>query len=170
MQDILSNQEIDKLDLSKIAALQQKRTLAFLNHFVITTVQFLNTFAKKCEKKLMQFEQKLEKVEAAMILLEARLSSIPEINETLQTDTNVESLNTSEIKSEDRTDDTKKEVKEIEDKPEDNVSQTTTDTVIKPEYERFIKLVQVGVPLQAVKLKISIEGLDPDEFESMLKK
>ncbi|XP_014369324.2 WASH complex subunit 3 [Papilio machaon] len=170
MQDILSNQEIEKLDLSKIAALQQKRTLAFVNHFVITTVQFLNTFAKKCEKKLMLFEQKLEKVEAAMILLEARLSSIPEINEPLQTDTNAESLNTSEIKSEDRTDDSKKEVKEIEDKPEDNVSQTTADTVIKPEYERFIKLVQVGVPLQAVKLKISIEGLDPDEFESMLKK
>ncbi|XP_013181493.1 PREDICTED: WASH complex subunit CCDC53 [Papilio xuthus] len=169
MQDTLSNQEIEKLDLSKVAALQQKRTLAFLNHFMITTVQFLNTFSKKCEKKLMQFEQKLEKVEAAMILLEARLSSIPEINETPQTSSTAESLNTSEIKSEDQTDPVQQEDKGIEDKPEDNVSQTS-ETIKKPEYDRFIKLVQVGVPLQAVKLKVAVEGLDPDEFESLMKK
>ncbi|KPJ05523.1 WASH complex subunit CCDC53 [Papilio xuthus] len=169
MQDTLPNQEIEKLDLSKVAALQQKRTLAFLNHFMITTVQFLNTFSKKCEKKLMQFEQKLEKVEAAMILLEARLSSIPEINETPQTSSTAESLNTSEIKSEDQTDPVQQEDKGIEDKPEDNVSQTS-ETIKKPEYDRFIKLVQVGVPLQAVKLKVAIEGLDPDEFECLMKK
>ncbi|XP_013149125.1 PREDICTED: WASH complex subunit CCDC53 [Papilio polytes] len=165
MQDILSNQEIEKLDLSKIGALQQKRTLAFLNHFVITTVQFLNTFSKTCEKKLMQFEQKLEKVEAAMVLLEARLSSVPEINETSQTNETMESHN-SEIKSEDTAEAVEKD-KEIDDKPD--VSQTT-DAVTKPEYDRFIKLVHVGVPVQAVKLKVSIEGLDPDEFERLLKK
>jgi WASH complex subunit CCDC53 len=58
----------------QIDALQQKRTLAFVNHFVLTTVQFLNNFAKRCEQKLMLFENKLEKVEAAMVLLEARVS------------------------------------------------------------------------------------------------
>lgn len=60
--------------LLQVAALQQKRTLAFVNHFAITTVQFLNNFVKNCEQKLMHFERKLEKVEAAMVLLEARVS------------------------------------------------------------------------------------------------
>ena len=57
-----------------MAALQQKRTLAFVNHFVISTVQFLNNFAKQCEQKLMQFERKLEKINATMVLLEAKVS------------------------------------------------------------------------------------------------
>lgn len=43
---------------------------------MITTVQFLNTFSKTCETKLMHFEQKLEKVEAAMVLLEARVNFV----------------------------------------------------------------------------------------------
>ncbi|KAL4719766.1 hypothetical protein ACJJTC_011644 [Scirpophaga incertulas] len=72
--------DLSTLDFSKIAALQQKRTLAFVNHFVTTTVKFLNNFSKQCEQKLMLFERKLEKVEAALILLETRLSSIPEVN------------------------------------------------------------------------------------------
>lgn len=31
---------------------------------------------KQCEEKLMRFERQLEKVEAAMVLLEARVSAI----------------------------------------------------------------------------------------------
>lgn len=40
----------------------------------------------------------------------------------------------------------------------------------RPEYDRFIKMVQVGVPLQAVKLKVSLEGLDPEVLEKILAK
>lgn len=40
----------------------------------------------------------------------------------------------------------------------------------RPEYDRFVKMVQVGVPLQAVKLKLSLEGLDPDVFDEILGK
>lgn len=39
-----------------------------------------------------------------------------------------------------------------------------------PEYDRFVKMVQVGVPLEAVKLKVSLEGLDPSVFEKIVKK
>lgn len=39
----------------------------------------------------------------------------------------------------------------------------------KPEYDKFVKMVQVGVPLQAVKLKVSLEGLDPEILEQLIK-
>lgn len=39
-----------------------------------------------------------------------------------------------------------------------------------PEYDRFVKMVQVGVPLQAVKLKLQLEGLDPDVLDEVLSK
>lgn len=36
------------------------------------------------------------------------------------------------------------------------------------EYDRFIKMVSVGVPLEAVKLKLSAEGLDPNLFAKLV--
>ncbi|CAH0714722.1 unnamed protein product, partial [Brenthis ino] len=163
MPDTLINQETTNVDLNKIAALQQKRTLAFINHFVISTVQFLNKFAKQCELKLMQFERKLEKINATMVLLEARLSSIPEVN----TDAKL-------IKAEDTSVIANEETKQRHETIIEEEKETSNDTVdittnkIKPEYERFVKMVQVGVPKDAVKLKISLEGLDPNELDKIL--
>ncbi|XP_013187272.2 WASH complex subunit 3 [Amyelois transitella] len=167
MHDTIANDDITKLDLSKVAALQQKRTLAFVNHFVITTVQFLNNFMRRCENKLMNFEQKLEKVEASMVLLEARLSSIPEI-QTKQVELKIqENL---AIEPTNAADANKSEInvvpvnKELEETKEDS------NIVIPPKYERFIKMVQVGVPLQVVKLNAGIEGLDVDLLEKFINK
>ncbi|CAG4934470.1 unnamed protein product [Parnassius apollo] len=172
MQKILMEHEIENLDLTKVAALQQKRTLAFVNHFVVTTAQFLNTFAKQCESKLMQFEEKLEKVDAAMVLLEARLSSIPEVNDSSQTNESVKSLDNSQVKTEEaEVDNQTQGIKNTEEKAPETEASTTNDSIqTKPEYERFIKMIQVGVPLEAVKLKVSLEGLDPKVLESLLKK
>lgn len=49
-------------------------------------------------------------------------------------------------------------------------SEDKTDSLARPEYDRFIKMVQVGVPVQAVKLKVSLEGLDPNVLEDILRK
>lgn len=37
-----------------------------------------------------------------------------------------------------------------------------------PEYDRFLKMVSVGVPLEAVKLKLSAEGFDPNVFAKLV--
>ncbi|XP_045768949.1 WASH complex subunit 3 [Maniola jurtina] len=165
MQDPIANREIANIDMSKIAALQQKRTLAFVNHFVVTTVQFLNNFAKKCEQKLMHFERKLEKINAAMVLLEARLSSIPEVN-TPQKDPKPEDKNDSNSNEQDKDNKATEPNEELVPQLETAIGPTAA----KPEYERFIKMVQVGVPIDAVKLKISLEGLDPSEFDNIMRK
>ncbi|XP_032515059.1 WASH complex subunit 3 [Danaus plexippus] len=176
MPDIM-NHEVSDVDLSKIAALQQKRTLAFVNHFVITTVQFLNNFSKKCEQRLMQFERKIEKINATMVLLEAKLSSIPELNNITGDETRIN------VKEEELKPKESKEV--IEESKNESDQKDKTNTVengntegtagehvekIKKEYERFVKMVQVGVPTEAVKLKISLEGLDPSELDRILYK
>ncbi|KAI5633856.1 subunit CCDC53 of WASH complex domain-containing protein [Phthorimaea operculella] len=161
----MSNQELSGLDLNKVAALQQKRTLAFVNHFVITTVQFLNNFMKNCEQKLMTFERKLEKVEAAMVLLEARLSSIPEVNTEPETKPEVpQAAQETTSVSADQPDNKLDPPPEVP--AEEPKSQTPEP--LYPEYDRFVKMVHVGVPLPAVKLKLSTEGLDPDILDKLL--
>ncbi|XP_038214524.1 WASH complex subunit 3 [Zerene cesonia] len=161
MQDKLINQEIANLDYNSIAALQQKRTLAFVNHFVITTVQFLNNFSKECEQKLMNFEDKLEKIDATMVLLQTKLSSIPEVND-LEIPKQVEPAPPSQEEVNSNTEDKSPEPESV---PEEKI-----DTPVNPEYMRFVKMVQVGVPLQAVKLKLTLEGLDPTELDKILAK
>lgn len=41
----------------QVPAIQQKRTVAFLNQFVVHTVQFLNRFSTVCEEVLLLFSQ-----------------------------------------------------------------------------------------------------------------
>ncbi|XP_063624270.1 WASH complex subunit 3 [Cydia splendana] len=171
------SREVNSVDLSKIAGLQQKRTLAFVNHFLVTTVQFLNKFTKDCEEKLMHFERKIEKVKATMVLLEAKLSSIPEVNIQSQSktedheppDTNAGKPDSTPVDSSEPAHNTNPETSEGNDTTVPNET-ATEETAVTPEYMRFVKMVQVGVPLQAVKLKLTLEGLDPSVFDKIMNK
>lgn len=40
----------------------------------------------------------------------------------------------------------------------------------RPQYDRFVKMVHVGVPLQAAKLKCAMEGLDPNVLDEIIGK
>uniref|UniRef100_A0A8C9E1A3 WASH complex subunit 3 n=1 Tax=Phocoena sinus TaxID=42100 RepID=A0A8C9E1A3_PHOSS len=42
------------IDLTKVPAIPQERTVAFLNPFVVHTVRFLNPFSTVCAKKLAE--------------------------------------------------------------------------------------------------------------------
>ncbi|KAI8422858.1 hypothetical protein MSG28_006600 [Choristoneura fumiferana] len=174
LQETVLNHEISNVDFTKIAGLQQKRTLAFVNHFVVTTVQFLNKFTKDCEEKLMHFERKLEKVNASMVLLESKLSSIPEVN-IPQSESPKETSNTDnqEIKVEVKQDvqETNHDETETNDEKDTSNDPSPVDKeTISPEYVKFVKMVQVGVPLQAVKLKMMLEGLDSNMLDKLIGK
>ncbi|XP_022814293.1 WASH complex subunit 3 [Spodoptera litura] len=174
LQETMISQELANVDLYKVAALQQKRTLAFVNHFVLTNVQFLNNFMKTCEQKLMDFEKKLDKVNAAMVLLEARLSSIPELNTATPTLLQKPAEVTETTSTEETPAAEPQNMVPVQDTKEQETPSESTDTVegksSHPEYDRFVKMVQVGVPLQAVKLKLSLEGLDPNILDQILGK
>lgn len=135
----------------------------------------------------MDFERKIEKVEASMVLLEARvcnsinmvfvctlkvlvgenkinvflqLSSIPESNMVT-----VPLMPTQDVPIENKQTDIQET--EIDYQKEETDS---NDIPVRPEYDRFVKMVNVGVPLAAAKLKASLEGLDPNVLETLLKK
>ncbi|KAE8615110.1 hypothetical protein XENTR_v10008410 [Xenopus tropicalis] len=65
------------IDLTKVPPIQQKRTVAFLNQFVVHSVQFLNRFATVCEEKLSALSLRIQQIETTLNILEAKLSSIP---------------------------------------------------------------------------------------------
>lgn len=47
--------------------------VAFINEFIISTVSFLNEFMTKCETKFIEFEQKMQRIEASLLIVEAKV-------------------------------------------------------------------------------------------------
>uniref|UniRef100_A0A5F8GUH1 WASH complex subunit 3 n=1 Tax=Monodelphis domestica TaxID=13616 RepID=A0A5F8GUH1_MONDO len=153
------------IDLTKVPAIQQKRTVAFLNQFVVHTVQFLNRFSTVCEEKLSALSLRIQQIETTLNILDAKLSSIPGLE-----DVKFE-ISTANVNS------VTNGPEATPDQPEQNNTQDSGPqkceaaaehilTVAKdPRYARYLKMVQVGVPVMAIRNKMISEGLDPDLLE-----
>lgn len=58
---------------SQVEAINQKRTLAFINHWVLHTVAFLNQFSAMCEERLIALETKIRQADHTLAILEAKV-------------------------------------------------------------------------------------------------
>lgn len=162
------------VDLTKVASIHHKRTLAFLNHFISHTINFLNKFSRVCETKLEDINTRVQRMETSLSILEAKLSSIPGLDDVSTTlsssrppeqpdSTKVEQAPVSNFTSADNvsTDVSKDESQESE------MNNTTVEDVTKtvsqdPRYTKYFKLLQMGVPPMAFRAKMTAEGLNPD--------
>lgn len=157
------------VDYTQVGAIHQKRTLAFINYFVTSTVSFLNNFSRSCEIRLQKCESRIQKLEASLGILEAKLSSIPVLQGVTP-----EAMNNQNATSEPNpTIDIPPEVPAISNEvqqanvpPAPSAVPELPSGMISakehPTYKRFIRMVEVGVPEPAVRNKMKIEGLDPD--------
>ncbi|CAK7305806.1 WASH complex subunit 3 isoform X5 [Vulpes vulpes] len=133
------------IDLTKVPAIQQKRTVAFLNQFVVHTVQFLNRFSTVCEE----------------------LSSIPGLDDVTF---EVSPVSVTGITNESHSETTseKSQQNSLQDSGPQR-SEVTPENILTvakdPRYARYLKMVQVGVPVMAIRNKMISEGLDPDLLE-----
>lgn len=96
-----------------------------------------------------------------------QLSSIPEVSGIQakpKEQTNVETNPPPEVNTPENTE-RKEPAKE---QSPDSVKPEDIPAPSHPEYDRFLKMVSVGVPLEAVKLKLSTEGLDPNVFVKLV--
>lgn len=147
------------VDFKSILPINQKRTNAFLNHFVMNTVSFLNDFAETCESRLLEFEYKLQKVEASLLILEAQLDSIPEVQVKVEEKPAVvvETLDLPEINNEDEVDNVQEVIK---------VEEAGPVACKDSRFVKYFKMVKVGVDPQGVRLKMKAEGFDPNILDT----
>lgn len=57
----------------EVPPIDQKRMVAFINEFITSTVNFLNEFMKNTEEKFVEFELKMQKIEASLMIVEAKV-------------------------------------------------------------------------------------------------
>ncbi|XP_050524437.1 WASH complex subunit 3 [Daktulosphaira vitifoliae] len=153
------------MEFENAPTLEERQLVTFINHFIITSVTFLNNFMVHCDSKLMEVEQRLQKVAATLCILETKLNSIPDLreieekqtyhsNETIKTEIN-ENLKIEEKENSLKKEETLLDKNNFSDNSEEKVS--TSDPVIL----KYRKMLHVGVPRGAVELKMLQSGLDP---------
>lgn len=68
---------IQRINFRSVEPLNHQKTVQYVNAFVRDMVQFLNRFAGLCEGKLGDVGSRLGRMETTMSILEAKLDSIP---------------------------------------------------------------------------------------------
>ncbi|KAE8281345.1 WASH complex subunit 3 [Larimichthys crocea] len=167
------------VDLTKVPAIQQRRVVAYLNQFVVHTVRFLNRFSTVCEEKLANISLRIQQIETTLCILEAKLSSIPGLE-----DVTVDGLSQQKPAQANGPTITNQsqEGPPAEPLPPAEPAQAAPEaaatqkaeaaaenvmTVAKdPRYARYLKMVQVGVPVMAIRNKMVLEGLDPNLLDT----
>ncbi|XP_048011044.1 WASH complex subunit 3 [Megalobrama amblycephala] len=160
------------IDLTKVPAIQQRKIVAFLNQFIVHTVRFLNRFSTVCEEKLATVSLRIQQIETTLSILEAKLASIPGLEEVTvdgvrqtSAETNGPAVDGSRatvppVEASQQTQVAPQEPKA--EAPAENIMTVAKD----PRYARYLKMVQVGVPVMAIKNKMVMEGLDPSLLDT----
>lgn len=168
------------VDLTKVPAIQQRRIVAYLNQFVVHTVRFLNRFSTVCEEKLANISLRIQQIETTLCILEAKLSSIPGLEDVTvdgvgqqQTAQTQGPAAASQSQADGPPAGTLPPPEPTQSAPEAATTQkaeaaaVNVMTVAKdPRYARYLKMVQVGVPVQAIRNKMTQENLDPNLLDT----
>uniref|UniRef100_A0A665W224 WASH complex subunit 3 n=1 Tax=Echeneis naucrates TaxID=173247 RepID=A0A665W224_ECHNA len=166
--------------MSEVPAIQQRRIVAYLNQFVVHTVRFLNRFSTVCEEKLANISLRIQQIETTLCILEAKLSSIPGLEDvtvdgvsqqqtaqangpTTASQSQMGGPATANLPPPEPTQ-TPPEAAPLQkaEEAEENVMTVAKD----PRYARYLKMVQVGVPVMAIRNKMVMEGLDPNLLDT----
>ncbi|XP_056654747.1 WASH complex subunit 3 isoform X2 [Monodelphis domestica] len=151
------------IDLTKVPAIQQKRTVAFLNQFVVHTVQFLNRFSTVCEEKLSALSLRIQQIETTLNILDAKLSSIPGL-EDVKFEISTANVNSVTNGPEATPDQQSSLSPQSENNTQDSGPQKCEAaaehilTVAKdPRYARYLKMVQVLSLVDILKEEVDLE-------------
>ncbi|XP_011760055.1 WASH complex subunit 3 isoform X5 [Macaca nemestrina] len=119
------------------------------------------------ETKLADLSLRIQQIETTLNILDAKLSSIPGLDDVT---VEVSPLNVTSVTNGAHPEATSEQPQQSSTQDsglqESEVSAENILTVAKdPRYARYLKMVQVGVPVMAIRNKMISEGLDPDLLE-----
>lgn len=137
-------------------------TLHLVNNFVLQTTRFLNRFASTCEEKLAEVSSGIQSLEISLSIIEAKLKikGLEAAPAAAPAPTSAAAPPTAAAPS------TAPPVADAAPPPEpepEPVQAAGVKVKDHPSYKRFVKMLELGVPLQAVKNKMLAEAPDLDE-------
>ena len=155
-------------------ALSSNFVTQVVNQFLVQYSKTLITCSATCEEKLLSLNTKLTKLEAALTLLEKKLEPFSAgADEQIQQKVEPETTTYVEPKEElNKVDDNTfvEETLEVENEILEEVETDRLRIKDAPQLQTYFKMLKMGVPHEAVKLKMARENIDaslldrPDDF------
>ena len=146
-------------------ALSSNFVTQVVNQFLVQYSKTLITCSATCEEKLLSLNTKLTKLEAALILLEKKLEpfsagekQVVTQQQKVEPESNVEPKE--EINNVDDNNTFVEETLEVENGILEEVENDRLRIKDAPELQTYFKMLKMGVPHEAVKLKMARENID----------
>ncbi|XP_038636309.1 WASH complex subunit 3 isoform X3 [Scyliorhinus canicula] len=124
-------------------------------------------------RKLASLSLRIQQIETTLNILEAKLSSIPGLEEVKvetanqdQNFANGPSTVTATSQPQPSPPEVQQNIESTTQSKEDSLTENTVTVAKDPRYARYLKMVQVGVPVMAIRTKMVSEGLNPDLLET----
>jgi len=169
-----------QIDYTKVEPIPFQKTVAYVNHFVVQSTQFLNRFSFLCEQRLAQVSRHLERLEITMNTLEAKLNSIPEDALAPASSSSYTPTTTAGGENGDAADmpppPPPRDEPEYEyEQPQqygvgagENSSQAEGQATVStdPRYSQYFTMLRMRVPVAAIKQKMMLEGINPDILDN----
>merc|ERR1712156_998241 len=151
----------DSFILEESEALPSNLIAHHFNHFTVKYSQALISFSAKCDRKLMHLQIRINRIENALGLLEKKLEPFGSGKEVEIVTSPAQEIveNPSEHVQNDVVDNKDENIslQNIEIEENENEKDPGVNEALKvkdaPELQPFFKMLRMGVPLEAVKLK-----------------
>ena len=158
-------------------ALSSNFVTQVVNQFLVQYSQALILCSATCEEKLLSLNTKLTKLEAALTLLEKKLEPFSAGEQVVQKVVQPQQTESTPIPT--KVDEPKEEINKVAETiettiaEENNIIDEMEDKLRirdAPELQTYFKMLKMGVPHEAVKLKMARENIDaslldrPDDF------
>ena len=178
-----------QVPLDRVSPLNSNRLVTFVNHFVVSIVQQLNEMSSVVDSRLFDISNQMERCAANLIILEMKLNSISGLSSvpsvvTTDNDQNINQINNinnsspqttqtndsncvQQLSENEGTDNSTKteapnEMTKTEETEESEVIEEKESKPEDPRIAKYKKMLQLGIPLQAVQQKMQMEGVDPE--------
>ena len=133
-------------------AIDTKKTISMINAFAVATGEFLNHFCAKAHKRISAVNRQMERLEALAALLEYKVNSLPADFASPPAAVKSDSqINNNESVQQARPG-------EVE----------PPKPAIDEEYKQYVRMLNIGVPREAVKHKIMVDGNNPDKLDEIV--
>uniref|UniRef100_A0A7E4VUF7 WASH_WAHD domain-containing protein n=1 Tax=Panagrellus redivivus TaxID=6233 RepID=A0A7E4VUF7_PANRE len=169
------------VDLKDVQSLEVKKPILLINEFIMRTTDTVNTFAVKMESIVFDLESRLIELETQLDLMDAKLSSCkPKTGDTPEPSKETPKVETEPppapsnmildppMSTSTPIDRNPPQIVEApaapteQPQPEVPAESNTMKISEHPDFVKYFKMLKLGIPEAAVRIKMSSEGVDPD--------
>ena len=180
-----NNEQKKTIPLSTIPT---SKLTVILNNFIVNTVNHLNKLSLNVDEKLSEFDKKMNDLEVMTTLFEAKLESLPDeikstypplqqcnlddVNPVFSNLNNNDQSSERKEKEKNENEDVQKKIEEVVEEQKELSPEEELAAFLEQhgDFQSLFKMLKIGITIQQVEQKATLNGYDMDLFNEMVEK